>query len=430
MAPLRAPTAPRTRCRAPRSDCRKTHPASGVVRGGDDFVTVSRCQRRGHAASSSSRTRRTGTSGISRYGAREWRRRTRSSATRSNCSPVKAGRATPRSQRPAFACAGTDGGRAGCCGRSRSTTATAPLPTCSAPSCSSTKHATAHDACFPNRTRSSSSRLRDIDPALVAAMAGSGRWLVNQFPQSGFLAAVPPDDRAGGVHAVGRRGEARRRAHGGCVRVAVGAPTRDAYGLATRGAVPRLDGGAHRRHASSRAGPPDARRQLGLPSEAKVALLFGDGNNKQREVVLDAFASLDGWTLVMEARWPMTSTRRTPAVRTAFPASFPTCGVTCCTRLRNSWCSASGPATATTRHADGCDLGRRAGGVLRRHERRRGRHPVHASGPCSPPATPRSPTPSVGARQIAPADLAAACQEHSTAFLGAAALLDPADFST
>ena len=44
---------------------------------------------------------------------------------------------------------------------------------------------------------------------------------------------------------------------------------------------------------------PDARAELGLPVDIKLALFFGDTVLKRRDVVLDAFAALDGWTLVV-----------------------------------------------------------------------------------------------------------------------------------
>ena len=43
---------------------------------------------------------------------------------------------------------------------------------------------------------------------------------------------------------------------------------------------------------------PDARRELGLPP-GKLALLFGEPQLKRLDVVLDAFAALDEWTLVV-----------------------------------------------------------------------------------------------------------------------------------
>jgi hypothetical protein len=44
---------------------------------------------------------------------------------------------------------------------------------------------------------------------------------------------------------------------------------------------------------------PDARSRLDLPEDGKIALLFGEGFLKRRDVVLDAFAEFDDWTLVL-----------------------------------------------------------------------------------------------------------------------------------
>jgi glycosyltransferase involved in cell wall biosynthesis len=43
----------------------------------------------------------------------------------------------------------------------------------------------------------------------------------------------------------------------------------------------------------------DARRELGLDPTLRTAVMFGSGRNCDRTVVLDAFAQLDGWQLVV-----------------------------------------------------------------------------------------------------------------------------------
>ncbi|HEY3673354.1 MAG TPA: glycosyltransferase [Acidimicrobiia bacterium] len=132
----------------------------------------------------------------------------------------------------------------------------------------------------------------DEIPTLLAAIVPlHERWLVNQFRRS---TALP---RSGLVDEVARRRERRRRADGGAVRIVVAHERLRATWVDV---APFLDPVVAPATGVRRAEPiPDARARLGLPSTAKLALLFGEGTLKRRDVVLDAFADLDDWTLVM-----------------------------------------------------------------------------------------------------------------------------------
>lgn len=132
----------------------------------------------------------------------------------------------------------------------------------------------------------------DEIPSLIAAAAPLGqRWLVNQFRRSTEL----PRHRA--VDAIARRRERRRRAVGGAVRVAVAHEQRRATWVDVAPFLsPVVAPVAGVRHSDA---IPDARSRLDLPEDRRVALLFGEGSLKQRDVVLEAFAGLDDWTLVL-----------------------------------------------------------------------------------------------------------------------------------
>jgi hypothetical protein len=132
----------------------------------------------------------------------------------------------------------------------------------------------------------------DEIPTLIAAGAPRHeRWLVNQFRGAGEL----PRSRV--VDAVARRREARRRVAGGAVRIVVAHEGRRATWHAV---APFLDPVVAPVAGVRVVEPvPGARAQLGLPTTGNLALLFGEGFLKRRDVVLEAFATLDDWTLIL-----------------------------------------------------------------------------------------------------------------------------------
>lgn len=134
-------------------------------------------------------------------------------------------------------------------------------------------------------------------PAVVAAAADDGRWLLNHF-QGPRPRLHPWSRRLGrGIDVLARRREARRRAHGGAFRIAVANEARrDAWA----DEVPYLDPMVLPIAGVRDVTPePDARIHLGLAERARVALLFGDRAAKDRDTALAAFARLPDWTLVI-----------------------------------------------------------------------------------------------------------------------------------
>jgi glycosyltransferase involved in cell wall biosynthesis len=130
----------------------------------------------------------------------------------------------------------------------------------------------------------------NTDPSIVALTVGRRRWLVNLFRDR---ASVPTLRLPAAV--LGRAARGR-----GNARVAVDNEDRRAGWAAV---VPSLEpavapvAGARRVDSAA-----NARERLGLPSDGKVALLFGEASEKRREVVLDAFDSLPDWTLAVGGR--------------------------------------------------------------------------------------------------------------------------------
>jgi hypothetical protein len=96
---------------------------------------------------------------------------------------------------------------------------------------------------------------------------------------------------------VARRAERRRRARGGCFRVAA-ANAEWAQGWMAW--APFLDP-VVLRIAGTRAldRRPDARERLGLAASGRIALFFGSKDSKHPQAVFDAFSTLEGWTLVV-----------------------------------------------------------------------------------------------------------------------------------
>lgn len=137
----------------------------------------------------------------------------------------------------------------------------------------------------------------DTEPAAVAALAGPGRWLINQFkmPEQVFTWRTSLVTQT--VRSLARHAEARREAHRGCVRVAAADEVwRATWERATPFLRPVVLPIAGVRPFDQ---IPDARARLGLPDDARVALLFGDADGKRVDTVVTAFAELPDWTLVV-----------------------------------------------------------------------------------------------------------------------------------
>jgi glycosyltransferase involved in cell wall biosynthesis len=138
------------------------------------------------------------------------------------------------------------------------------------------------------------------DPAVVAAAAGDGRWLLNHFQGPHGPDDWPSRQLARVIDTIVRRREARRRARGGCFRIAVAhEQRRNAWAKE----VPHLDPVVLPIAGARDVTPePDARAQLGLAATTRIALLFGDRHAKDRDTVLAAFTRLPEWTLVIAGR--------------------------------------------------------------------------------------------------------------------------------
>jgi len=138
----------------------------------------------------------------------------------------------------------------------------------------------------------------NTDPVMVAALAGPGRWLWNQFQTPEEAVSWDIELVAKFVRVAARRAERRRRSMGGCFRIAVADESwRDAWTVAAPFLEPVV-----LRIAGVRPLPrvPDARARLGLASAGKLALLFGSEHwAKRLDAPLAAFERLDGWTLVL-----------------------------------------------------------------------------------------------------------------------------------
>lgn len=141
-----------------------------------------------------------------------------------------------------------------------------------------------------------------IDPFLVAAIAGSGSWLLYQFGP-----ATPPRRGASGffdrvVFRVAARAEARRRRSGHSVRIAAPAEawarSWSEKGPFLRSLVVPLAG------CKARAPIVDARARLGVAAgDRRIALVFGSHHDaKDLAVVWRAFAALDEWQLLVVGR--------------------------------------------------------------------------------------------------------------------------------
>ena len=130
-------------------------------------------------------------------------------------------------------------------------------------------------------------------PALIAALAGRGRWLKYMF----FLPSVPSTTFGqrfvGLIHRVAARAERVRRARGGCCIIATSA---DVPRVAWAASVPGLEVVVMPVAGVSAARVvPDARQQLGLVGTDRVALLFGATySTKDSDVVFRAFAPDSG----------------------------------------------------------------------------------------------------------------------------------------
>jgi glycosyltransferase involved in cell wall biosynthesis len=137
----------------------------------------------------------------------------------------------------------------------------------------------------------------DTEPRLLAALAGDGRWLVNQFKDPDLVFGWRSRWVERLVTRAARRAERRRAARGGRLRIAAAnASWRDRWAKD----APFLDPVVIPIAGARAFEPvPDARERLGIPPDRRVALLFGAPDSKRVDTVLEAFAALDDWTLVV-----------------------------------------------------------------------------------------------------------------------------------
>ncbi len=136
------------------------------------------------------------------------------------------------------------------------------------------------------------------NPALAAAIAGTGSWLLYQFwppeaEQSSVVRAVESV-----LVGTARRAERRRRGRGGAMRLALPG---EAWAEAWAMRVPFLQPAVIPLAGCRRREPiPDARARLGLKSDERLALVFGTlHGEKDYDVVWRAFADLHGWRLLI-----------------------------------------------------------------------------------------------------------------------------------
>ena len=131
----------------------------------------------------------------------------------------------------------------------------------------------------------------EIPSFLAATVPRHERWLVNQFRRASDL------PRSTFIETIGRARERRRRAAGGAVRIVVAHDDRRETWAEV---APFLDPVVAPVAGVRDLAPlPEARVELGLPIKGKLALLFGESVLKRREIVLDAFATFDDWTLIL-----------------------------------------------------------------------------------------------------------------------------------
>jgi len=141
----------------------------------------------------------------------------------------------------------------------------------------------------------------DVDaPALIAAFAGRGRWLIHTYlaPRHPPRAIWLRVDRV--VERLARAAEWFRRRIGGCCVVAVPSDVlwekwaRVAETSGLRLVITLQAGGG------SSSSIPNAREQLGIDGSYKVALLFGASyDEKDPATVFEAFSRLDEWHLIV-----------------------------------------------------------------------------------------------------------------------------------
>jgi glycosyltransferase involved in cell wall biosynthesis len=137
----------------------------------------------------------------------------------------------------------------------------------------------------------------DHEPRLIAALAGDGHWLVNQFKDPALVFGWRSRALERLVTGAARRTERRREATGGRLRVAAANEAwRDEWARQAPFLAPVVIPIAGARDLEP---IPDARARLGIPAERRVALMFGAPDAKRVDTVLDAFAQLDDWTLVL-----------------------------------------------------------------------------------------------------------------------------------
>lgn len=137
----------------------------------------------------------------------------------------------------------------------------------------------------------------DTEPRYVAALAGDGHWLINQFKDPDLVFGWRSRFVERAVTASARRAESRRRARGGGMRIAAANEqwrSRWAQDALFLEPIVIPIAGARKFDRA-----PDARERLGIASDRRVALLFGAPDSKRVDTVIDAFDRLDDWTLVV-----------------------------------------------------------------------------------------------------------------------------------
>jgi glycosyltransferase involved in cell wall biosynthesis len=142
----------------------------------------------------------------------------------------------------------------------------------------------------------------EVDPLVVAAIAGRGRWLLYQFsPPSEARRRAIVRPLASALTWAAKQAERRRRARGDGIRITTPCEeVREPWQQAAPFLAPLV-----LRIAGCRASNPcpAARQRLAIDSAERVALVFGASHpQKDLDVVWDAFLELQEWRLLIGGR--------------------------------------------------------------------------------------------------------------------------------